>query len=154
MYTRDVIDPKSVFCAHILFIDKEHNWEVISYYTMYMYLVLNVDSLSLSWWFKNCLKKGLICNKDQMLHLKLHTHGKSTFSMNTLFAQFTHIICLNPALLPWIWLIQIRIICVLHLQIIFMTLTKQYNDFLLLACMFDKILLRVMYLVLPQIPKE
>lgn len=41
-----------------------------------------------------------------------------------------------------------------HLQIIFMTLTKQYNDLLLLACMFDKILLRVMYLVLPQIPKE
>lgn len=41
-----------------------------------------------------------------------------------------------------------------HLQIIFMTLTEQYNDFLLLACMFDKILLRVMYLVLPQIPKE
>lgn len=41
-----------------------------------------------------------------------------------------------------------------HLQIIFMTLTEQYNDFLLLACVFDKILLRVMYLVLPQIPKE
>lgn len=110
MYTRDVIDPKSVFCAHILFIDKEQNWEVISYYTMYMYLVLNVHSLS--WWFKNFFKKGLICNKDQMLHLKLHTHGKSTFSMNTLFAQFTHNICLNPALLPRIWLIQIRIICV------------------------------------------
>lgn len=152
MYTRDVIDPKSVFCAHILFIDKEHNWEVISYYTMYMYLVLNVDSLS--WWFKNFFKKGLICNKDQMLHLKLHTHGKSTFSMNTLFAQFTHIICLNPALLPRIWLIQIRIICIFIFKLSSWHWPNNVIIFLLLACMFDKILLRVMYLVLPQIPKE
>lgn len=89
-----------------------------------------------------------------MLHLKLYTHGKRTFSMNTLFAQFTHIVCLNPALLPRIWLIQIRIICVFIFKLSSWHWPNNVIIFLLLACMFDKILLRVMYLVLPQIPKR